>query len=127
VPRTIDLAEGSFVVRYSGLAALARLTSEVRVRYEQIRNVSVGLDELPQIWSPRIGITTAPLGRTRRGIFWSGGERLFMDFANPRRAVVLDLDGHRYKRVAIEPESDPQELANELRRRMRDAAAAPPT
>ena len=36
-------------------------------------------------------------------------------------AVVLELTGQSYATVAIEPETDPEELAEELRARSRSA------
>ena len=116
--RTIELEPDTLVLRYSGVSALARLTSEERIPYEQIRSVSVGLDEVPSALAFRVGTSTAPFADTRKGQFWWAGKRLFLDFEDPARAVVLDLKGHRFARVAFQPDTDPEELAGKLRLRI---------
>jgi hypothetical protein len=121
--RTIELEPGALVLGYSGVSAPARLTSEERIPYEQIRSVSVGLDEVPSAFAFRVGVSTAPFGTTRKGQFWWAGKRLFLDFEDPARAVVLDLKGHRFARVAFQPDTNPEELAEKLR--LRISAARP--
>ena len=121
--RTIELEPDALVLGYSGVSAPARLTSEERIPYEQIRSVSVGLDEVPSAFAFRVGVSTAPFGTTRKGQFWWAGKRLFLDFEDPARAVVLDLKGHRFARVAFQPDTNPEELAEKLR--LRISAARP--
>jgi hypothetical protein len=120
--RTIELEEDDLVVRYMGASALTLLTGEVRVPFRSIRSIAVGLDKLPSALVACVGISYAPFGDTRRGIFFTRGGRIFLDLANRRRAVVLDLQGQGYARVAIEPETDPEEFAAELRERTPSAA-----
>ena len=117
--RTIELEPDALVLRYSGVSALARLTNELRIPYDQIRSMSVGLDEVPSALGFRVGVSTAPFGSTRQGQFWWAGKRLFLDFGDPSRAVVLDLRGHRFARVAVEPDTSPEELADAIRTRVR--------
>lgn len=115
--RTIELQELAFVVRYRGLGALLRMTGELRVPYSNIRSVRVGVESLPGALAWRVGLNTW-VTDTRRGIFWVGGKRLFLDLADRRRAVVLELEGHTYDHVAIEPDTDPEHLAEQLRARL---------
>ena len=116
--RTIELEPDALVLRYSGISALARLASEVPVPYEQIRHASVGLDEVPSAWAFRVGVSTAPFGSRRQGQFWWAGKRVFLDLEDPARAVVLDLKGHRFARVAVEPDTSPEDLAEQIRLRV---------
>ena len=116
--RTIELEPDELVLGYSGVSALARLTNELRIPYEQIRLVSVGLDEVPSALAFRMGLSTAPFGTTRKGQFWWAGKRLFLDFDDPARTVVLDLKGHRFARVAFQTDTSPEELAEKLRLRL---------
>jgi hypothetical protein len=118
VARTIRLEPEDVVLGYSGLSALTRGRGEVRVRYDQIRSVSVGLDEVPSALALRVGLSTAPFGATRKGQFWWAGKRVFLDFEHPERAVVLELKGHSFARIAVEPDTDAEPLAAQIRERL---------
>jgi hypothetical protein len=113
--RTIELEPEGLRLGYSGVSALTRLTNEILVPYSAIRSASVGLDEVPSALALRVGLSTAPLGGTRQGQFWWAGKRLFLDFEDPARAVVLDLKGHRFARIAVQPDTSPEELAEAIR------------
>ena len=112
--RTIDLRDTELVVRYDGLAAAATLQRELRIPYTAIEDVRVGLFELPGPLTFRVGTSTAPFGDTRRGTFWIGRDRWFLDLSHRARVVVLDLRGHRYARVALEAD-EPERLAERIR------------
>jgi hypothetical protein len=118
VARTIDLDRDHVVLRYSGISAVTRVAREVRLPYTAIVSVSVGLDEVPSALAPRIGLSTAPIGGTRQGQFWWAGKRVFLDLEDPTRAVVLDLKGNRFARVAVQPDTSPEELAAAIRARV---------
>jgi hypothetical protein len=118
VARTIRLEDEDLVLGYSGLSALTRARGEVRVLYEQIRSVSVGLDEVPTTLAFRVGLSTAPFGATRKGQFWWAGKRVFLDFEDPEQAVVLELKGHSFARAAVQPDTDPEDLAQQIRERI---------
>jgi hypothetical protein len=113
--RTIEVGPEGVTLGYSGVSALARLTNELLIPYTAVRSVSVGLDEVPSALALRVGVSTAPFGSTRQGQFWWAGKRLFLDFEDPARAVVLDLKGHRFARVAVQPDTSPEELADKIR------------
>ena len=115
--RSIDFRDNELVVRYDGLAAAATLARELRIPYSHIENVSVGLYELPGPFAFRVGTSTAPFGDTRRGTFWRGRDRWFLDVSHRAHAVVLDLRGHQYTRVALEAD-EPQRLAERVRERL---------
>jgi hypothetical protein len=118
VARTIELTPEEVVLGYSGLSALVRLTNEVRIPYGAVRSATVGLDEVPGALAFRMGLSTAPFGTTREGQFWWAGKRLFLDYEDPTRAVVLELKGHRFARVAVQPDTSPDELAARIRERL---------
>jgi hypothetical protein len=117
VSRQIEPADDALVVRWSGLSAAAVLRRELRIPYSAIRSVSVGLDELPKALAWRVGTSTGPLGETRRGRFWVGGKRLLLDVNDRRRALVLDLEGAEFDRVALSVD-DPESLADAIRSRL---------
>jgi hypothetical protein len=73
-----------------------------------------------------VGTNTSPFGDTRRGTFWSGGRRLFLDVNDPERAVVLELEGHPFARVALTVD-DPEAFAGQLRAKagLRKVSRAP--
>jgi hypothetical protein len=116
MPRRIDLEADALVVRYSGLWAAAVLTERVRVPYAAIRAMRVGLTQLPGPFSFRLGLSTAPLGNTRRGRFREGGRWSFYDVDDPERTLVIDLEGAQYTRVALTVD-DPPSLMSRLDKR----------
>jgi hypothetical protein len=119
VSRRIDLEDDALVVRYSGLDRAAALTEEVRVPYSAIASVSVGLSDPPGAFAWRIGMSTPPFGTTQRGRFREHGTWSFLDVDDRERAVVLDLTGHRLRRVVLTVD-DPEAFAARLRERRRD-------
>jgi hypothetical protein len=117
VSRRIELTDDELAVRYDGLSAALVLTRELRVPSSAIRSVSVGLADVPGPFAFRLGLSTGPFGNTRRGRFWAGGRRLFLDVDDPERAVVLELEGHEYARVALNVD-DPESFAGQLRAKL---------
>ena len=97
----------------------------MRVPYGAIRGVRVGLGESPHGLVFRVGLNAWPFGDQRRGTFWVNGRCTFLDYADRRRAVVVELDGHRFARVAVEPDTDPQQLADQIRERTKLVATPP--
>jgi hypothetical protein len=118
VSRRIDLDEDALVIRYAGLARAATLVDEVRVPYEAIAVVSVGLHDPPGALALKLGLSTPPFGTTQRGRFRERGRWSFLDVTDRERTVVLDLTGHRYRRVVLTVD-DPEAFAASVRRRLR--------
>jgi hypothetical protein len=116
--RRIDLLDDAVLLRYGGLDAAATLTRVVRVPYDAIAAVSVGLDDPPGPLAWRIGLSTPPFGATQRGRFREQGRWSFLDVDDRERALVLDLTGHAYRRVVLTVD-DPEGLAARLRERRR--------
>jgi hypothetical protein len=116
VARRIELLDDELHLHYDGLSALAAAKRDVHVPYGAIRDVRVGLGDLPGTFAIKLGTNTAPFGETRRGTFWTGGRRVFLDVNDPERAVVLELEGHRFARVALTVD-DPESFAALLRAR----------
>jgi hypothetical protein len=117
VSRSIEQTPDALVVNYTGLYRLLCLRHRVTVPYRSIGSVAVGGIEVPGTFARRTGLSWGFFNNTRRGTFWSGGRRMFLDFADPARAVVLELTGERDDVVAIEPNESPEELAAALRER----------
>ena len=123
MPRRIDLEGDALVVRYTGLAAAAVLTDRVRVPYASIRALRAGVSQLPGPFAVRIGLSTAPLGNTRRGRFRGGGQWSFWDVDDPERTIVIDLEGERYASVVLTVD-EPHALLQRIDKRR--ATATPP-
>lgn len=121
--RRLDLRDDALVVSYTGLDAAATLTATVRVPYDSIRLVSVGLADPPGALAFRIGTATPPFGTTQRGRFRERGRWSFLDVSDRERTVVLDLDGHEFRRVALTVD-DPEAIAGRLREHQLDATQA---
>jgi len=116
VSRTIALTNRDVEIRYDGVAAILAVKRPLVVPYEQIRAVEVGTTRPPALaW--RVGLSD-PIGGWRRGRFWSGGRKLFVDLRRPERAVVLQLDRESdFDAVALEVDR-PEELAEAIRARI---------
>ena len=120
--RRLDLLDDALLVRYSGLDAAAGLRRHIRVPYTSIRSVAVGLSDPPGALTWRVGLSTAPFGTTQRGRFRREGGWSFVDVDDRERALVLDLEGHEFNRLALTVD-DPRALARQLRERAPLAAA----
>jgi hypothetical protein len=118
VARRIELLDDELHVHYDGLSSLAAAKRDIHVPYDAVRDVRIGLEELPGTFAIKLGTNTAPFGETRRGTFWSGGRRMFLDVNDAERTLVLELEGNRFARVALTVD-DPETLAAELRARAR--------
>jgi hypothetical protein len=121
VSRRIDFEEDALVLRYDGLDAGAALLRRLRVPYAAIAHVTVGLSDPPGALAWRVGLSTAPFGERRRGRFREQGTWSFFDVSDPGRTVVLDLDGHALRRVALTVD-DPEGTAARLRERLSESA-----
>ena len=119
--RRIDFEDDALVLRYTGLDAAATLVSEVRIPYPAIASVSNGLTDPPRVLAFRIGLSTPPFGTTQRGRFRERGKWSFFDVGDRERAVVLDLAGHRYRRIALTVD-DPEGFAARVRERVPEHA-----
>lgn len=114
--RTIELTDRGVDVRYEGLAAVLAVKRRLEIRWEEIRSVTVGATR-PHALAWRVGLSD-PIGGWRRGRFWTGGRKLFVDLRRPERAVVLELDrASGFDAVALEVER-PEELADAIRARL---------
>jgi hypothetical protein len=116
--RRIELGADALVIRYGGLDAALTLARELRLPYESITDVSVGAEDIPSpLTVRRVGLAD-PITGTRRGRFWVGGKKWFLDLRNPARAVVIRVvAGSDYEAVAIETDL-PQQLADGVRTRV---------
>ena len=114
--RRIDFEEDALVIRYNGLDVAATFAREVRIPYGAVGAVSIGLTDPPNLFAGRVGLSTPPFGVTQRGRFREHGRWSFLDVDDRERAVVLDLTGHKYRRVALTVD-DPEAFARRLRER----------
>jgi hypothetical protein len=115
--RRLDLLDNALVVRYSGLDAVVILRREVRIPYTAIRAVSVGLTDAPGALALKIGLSTPPFGTRQQGRFREHGRWSFLDVGDRERTVVLDLEGHEFRRIALTVD-DPVGFAEKLRGRI---------
>lgn len=104
--RTIELGGDGVRIRYGGADAATVLLQELHVPYELIDDVQVGLNPAPSPWTlRRVGLSEPITGR-RRGRFWAGGKRFFLDLRDPARALVLRCrPGARFDVVAVETDA----------------------
>ena len=115
--RRIDFGDAALTIRYGGLDVAATLVREVRIPYASVGAVSIGLTDPPSLFAGRVGLSTPPFGITQRGRFREHGAWSFLDVSDRERAVVLDLTGHKYRRVALTVD-DPEAFAQSVRERV---------
>lgn len=114
--RRIDFEDEALVVHLDGTTALTTLTREVRVPYTAIGSASAGLTDPPGALALKVGLSTPPFGKTQRGRFREHGRWSFFDVNDRERAVVLDLTGHKYRRLVLTVD-DPESFLQKLRER----------
>jgi hypothetical protein len=114
--RRIDFEDDALVIRFTGLGAFVRQARTVRAPYASINSVTVGLGDPPGVLALKAGWSAPPFGTTQRGRFREHGRWSFLDVDDRERAVVLDLDGERFKRVALTVD-DPEAMAAKVRER----------
>ena len=117
--RRIDFEQDALLIRYDGLSRAATLVGELRVPYEAIASVSIGLSDPPGALAVKVGFSTPPFGTTQRGRFREHGKWSFLDVDDRGRAVDIDLTGHGYGRVVLTVD-DPEAFAASLRDRRPD-------
>ncbi len=76
---------------------------ELEIPLHAIENTWIGLEDPPSTWTfRRVGLSD-PITGTRKGHFWVGRTRYFLDFRRPDRALVIRLKpGYNADLVAIE-------------------------
>jgi hypothetical protein len=117
MPRHVDLFDDRLRILFSGLDSLAVFRSELSIPYSTIERVEAGLDDVPSVWTWRLGISL-PFSDRRQGWFWADGKKLFFDIRSRTRAVVLHLKpGGEFSVVAFD-DSRPDELAADIRRKI---------
>ena len=114
--RRILFEDDELLVRYSGLDVAATFVREVRIPYTAVGAVSIGLTDPPSLLAGRVGLSTPPFGITQRGRFREHGSWSFLDVDDRERAVVLDLTGHKYRRVVLNVD-DPEAFVRRVRER----------
>ena len=83
---------------------------------ERDERVSIALTDPPGALAFRVGLSTPPFGTTQRGRFRERGRWSFLDVDDRERAVVIDLTGDQYRRIALSVD-DPEAFAASLRER----------
>jgi len=113
----LELLDDHFVVHNAGWRRLLTIVGSIRVRYEAVASVQVGLDRAPRWFTWRVGFN-AGVGSRRAGIFWWGGKKWFLDVSDPARTLVVFLKpGAGYDAIAVTVD-DAEALADELRSRL---------
>jgi len=117
VPRHVDLFDDRIRLLFSGLDSLAVFRSELSIPYPTIERVEAGLDEVPSVWTWRLGISL-PFSERRQGWFWTEGKKIFLDIRSRTRAVAIYLKpGSEFSLIAFD-DSRPDDLAADIRSRL---------
>jgi len=112
---TIEIDGGDLVVRLSRLERIGALRGDLRVPRKAVRGAHVAerpWDELRGVRAPGTGIPRVIMLGTTRG---RGGSGFAAVYGN-RRAVVVDLEGTRLRRIVVTT-PDAQAIADRLSRK----------
>lgn len=102
-----------FIFKVKGLHQLWALRRRIEVPRSQVRAVRIDPEAARGWWKGlRLGGTHLP-GVIIAGTFYFRGLWIFFDVRNPERAVVVELEGHRYDRLVVEP-AEPEVMVREI-------------
>lgn len=107
--RKVQFHENSINILFTGLTSLAGLKHELSIPYSAIKNVSVGGFDISP-FNFRVG-TSGSGKNLREGRFLAGRDWIFLSYVHHENVVILDLEGHEYKKVVFEIEN-PEEIKN---------------
>lgn len=113
---TLDVEDGKVVVRFPGFQSVMALARQVSVPVDAVRRVDVAPDGLALDTGWRVGGTALPR-RLAFGRFRKKSVRTFAAVYGGEPAVVLELEGDHYNRLAVAVED-----AEDAARRVREAA-----
>jgi hypothetical protein len=109
--RTLEFSDEVLCIHFSGLTSAAALKKKIEIPYEKIKDVCVGPFEISSL-SFRVG--TSGIGKNlKEGRFLYKGNWCFLSFENHERVLILELEGHEYKKVVLEmdnPESEKEKI-----------------
>jgi hypothetical protein len=103
--REIKLEDDKLVIHLTGLTIVAALKHNVEILYSSIKNVTIETFDMPLL-NFRVG--TSGFG-VREGRFMVGSDWYFLTYENHENVVVLDLEGHEFKKVVFQIEN-PEEI-----------------
>lgn len=98
----IELTGDSLIVHVEGFDKLWALRSRLEVPLAHVRGAEPA-EEQARKWLQglRLGGTHIP-GLFTAGTFYQHGELLFWDVADPAKAVGIDLEHERYRRLVVQ-------------------------
>ncbi len=102
-----EITDDHVILEVKGLHQLWALKRRIQIEKGQLRSVRHAPEVARGWWKGlRLGGTHIP-GVLTAGTFYYKGEWIFFDVRKAERAVVIELEGHRYDRLVIEFE-DPE-------------------
>lgn len=102
-----------FIFKIQGLHQLWALRRRIEVPRAQVRAARLDPEAARGWWKGlRLGGTHLP-GVIIAGTYYYRGLWMFFDVRRPERAVVVELEGHRFDRLVVEAE-DPEQLVRSL-------------
>ena len=106
--------DGTFIFEIKGWHKIWALESKIRVTKEQIIKAYQNKEEFTFWKGFRMPGTEIP-GYITAGTFYKKG-RNFWDVMNKKKAIIVALENHYYKKLIIEVEN-PEVVMNELNRK----------
>lgn len=109
--RKVEFEEDKLVIHLTGLTVIAALKHNVEIPYSSIKKVTIETFDI-SLLNFRIG--TSGFG-VREGRFMVGGDWYFLTYENHKNVIVLDLEGHEFKKVVFQienPEETKQLISN---------------
>lgn len=110
----LSVRSGVLLVTVRGFSKVWALKSRIEVPVRSIRSVRHDPDTARQRWKGlRFPGTHVPFLITA-GTFYRKGERVFWDVVDAERAVVVELEDHRYDRLVVQVD-DPKSAVRLIR------------
>ena len=116
---TVRVSAHELEVEINGLDKLWALKSRLTIPLENVRGAThdPGIVKGWPLW--RAPGTFVP-GLLKAGTFYQDGDRIFCDVHDANKAVVIELEDERYRRLVVEVD-DPMETVAAIERALRPA------
>ncbi|MGI6092864.1 MAG: hypothetical protein GX348_05260 [Veillonellaceae bacterium] len=115
--RKVLFTEEALILKLTGALSLFALKKEIRIPYKAIEDAFVGYFKAP-MWMLKMPGTAIPLLNIYEGTFRYRKEWYFLSYEHKVPLVNLELDGsQKYKHIIFEMQN-PQEILDELSKRL---------
>ena len=106
----ITKGDKEFIFEVQGLHKLWALKSEIRIPFDHIVKAYQDESQISDFNFAKIIGTNMPYG-LHAGTFYQNGGIIFMDVANKKNAIIIDLKDEKYKQMIVEVQDPAQSIS----------------